>query len=339
MLLCMGLDVSATAAKVAAILAFHGWTSWPSRPTIAKMANAHPNLVSKVCKELEDSGIITRRRRYHKGGNVGIQYTFNGDALVTACADQQHPTLSEAISALNQELQHSPGAVSPSEPPRSDPPPKGATHESLPADTPPPNSPQDATHDSLAAHALPHRSKTATHESLPAPQTSTKAPVGANHDSLAAQPAEPGRDSRFVRGATHDSLPEPEVIEPEGVTLTDEINQSNSGSSDSNVPSTEKARPQDELPRWYKTMARQLDPAILLDFDTLHETAMLAGWTEKVMDSTARLYATNYRNQRVNNPTALFKKLAIQEASKAPAPPASHQSKYSQGNRPRRPNS
>ena len=31
MLLCLSLEVSASAVKVAVALAFHGWTSWPSR--------------------------------------------------------------------------------------------------------------------------------------------------------------------------------------------------------------------------------------------------------------------------------------------------------------------
>ena len=100
MLLCLSLEVSASAAKVASALAFHGWTSWPSRETLGRFANLHPNHVSRACKELEDRGIISRRRRYHQGGNVGIQYTFNGDALVLAAADQNHPTLGHAIAQL-----------------------------------------------------------------------------------------------------------------------------------------------------------------------------------------------------------------------------------------------
>ena len=88
------------AVKVATALAFHGWSSWPSRETLASQTNLHPNHVSRACKELEDAGIVSRRRRYHKGGNVGIQYTFRGDALVAATAGQNHPTLGPSISAL-----------------------------------------------------------------------------------------------------------------------------------------------------------------------------------------------------------------------------------------------
>ena len=100
MLLCLALDVSPSAVKVATALAFHGWSSWPSRETLASLTNLHPNHVSRGAKELEDAGIISRRRRYHRGGTVGIQYTFDGDALVAATVEQNHPTLGPSISAL-----------------------------------------------------------------------------------------------------------------------------------------------------------------------------------------------------------------------------------------------
>ena len=100
MLLCLALDVSPSAVKVASALAFHGWSSWPSRETLASLTNLHPNHVSRGAKELEDAGIISRRRRYHRGGTVGIQYTFDGDALVAATVEQNHPTLGPSISAL-----------------------------------------------------------------------------------------------------------------------------------------------------------------------------------------------------------------------------------------------
>ena len=99
MLLCLALDVSPSAVKVATALAFHGWSSWPSRETLASLTNLHPNHVSRGAKELEDAGIISRRRRYHRGGTVGIQYTFDGDALVAATVEQNHPTLGPSISA------------------------------------------------------------------------------------------------------------------------------------------------------------------------------------------------------------------------------------------------
>ena len=54
MLLCLALDVSPSAVKVATALAFHGWSSWPSRETLASLTNLHPNHVSRGAKELED---------------------------------------------------------------------------------------------------------------------------------------------------------------------------------------------------------------------------------------------------------------------------------------------
>ena len=277
MLLCLSLDVSPSAGKVASALAYHGWSSWPSRDTLASRTNLHPNHISRASKELEDKNILRRQRRYHKGGAVGIQYTFNGAALVAAAADQGHPTLGQAITALAEN--------------------SSAANTKL-----------------VSAHSGPITN-----------------PEAANTNLVSAQLGPRGREYQFGIRANTKLVPKPEVTEPEEVTLIDEINQSNSGSSGSNMPEAEQNRPPAELPPWYRNLARQLDPAILPDFHTLHEAALLAGWTDKVMDSAARIYARNYRNQRVNDPAALFNKLAIQEASKQPVPKptAPRQHRYS----------
>ena len=100
MLLCLALDVSASAAKVAVALAYHGWNSWPSRETLCRLTNLKSPHVTRATNELEKAGVIARRRRYHTGGNVGIQYTFNGLALAKATVEQEHPTLQGAITNL-----------------------------------------------------------------------------------------------------------------------------------------------------------------------------------------------------------------------------------------------
>ena len=94
------MDVSASAVKVAVALAYHGWTSWPSRETLCRLTNLKSPHVTRATNELEKAGFIARRRRYHTGGNVGIQYTFNGLALAEATIHQEHPTLQTAITKL-----------------------------------------------------------------------------------------------------------------------------------------------------------------------------------------------------------------------------------------------
>ena len=49
------------------------------------------------------------------------------------------------------------------------------------------------------------------------------------------------------------------------------------------------------LPAWYQQLETQLDAAIVPNFETIQEAAMLAGWTDQVMASASRLYARNYR--------------------------------------------
>ena len=56
--------------------------------------------VTRAANELEKAGVIARRRKYHTGGNVGIQYIFNGLALAKATVEQEHPTLQGAITNL-----------------------------------------------------------------------------------------------------------------------------------------------------------------------------------------------------------------------------------------------
>ena len=100
MLLCLALDVSPSAVKVASAIASHGWNSWPSRETLCRLTDLKSPNVSRATKELEEAGFIARRRKYHKGGNVGIQYTFNGLAIAAAAVEQEHPTLGDAIINL-----------------------------------------------------------------------------------------------------------------------------------------------------------------------------------------------------------------------------------------------
>ena len=102
--------------------------------------------------------------------------------------------------------------------------------------------------------------------------------------------------------------------------MIDDFNQSISGSSGSNAFDDKRFPATTTLPAWYQQLETQLDAAIVPNFQTIQEAAMLAGWTDQVMASAGRLYARNYRNQRVSNPAALFSKLASQEASKVAVP-------------------
>ena len=99
------------------------------------------------------------------------------------------------------------------------------------------------------------------------------------------------------------------------------INQPISGSSGSTDETP--------IPEWYSRLARQVDASKLPHFQDLHEAALLAGWTGRVMAAAADVYARNYRNQRVTDPVALFRKLAVQEASKQPTPEPQRNLAYS----------
>ena len=312
MLLCLALDVSPSAVKVATALAFHGWSSWPSRETLASLTNLHPNHVSRGAKELEDAGMISRRRRYHRGGTVGIQYTFDGDALVAATVEQNHPTLGPSISALGVGSGANTNLVS-------------AEDEQGPAATA--NTNLVSAEDEQGPHAA------ANTNLVSAEVQDEDSRRGANTNLVSAQVGPTTREYQIGIRANTNLVPEPEVTEPEGVTVTDEFNQSNSGSSGSRDARAKKK----PTPPWYRELAAALDPGRAPDLQAIEEQALLAGWSAAVLQSAARVYLRNYRSQRVSDPFALFRKLAIQEASRIPTEEPQRQRKYSDEHRRRRP--
>ena len=288
MLLCLALDVSPSAVKVAVALAYHGWNSWPSRERLCRLTNLKSPHVTRAANELEKAGVIARRRKYHTGGNVGIQYTFNGLALAKATVEQEHPTLQGAITNLV-------------------------------------TAPENAQ----------NQRSTAITNLVTAEEEDQEASAGAITNLVTAEPGIPQRDYQIGNRAITNLVPEPEVTEPEGVTVIDD-HQSHSGSSGSITPDAKDFPAVAELPAWYQQLERQLDAAIVPNWNTIQEAAMLAGWTDQVMASAARLYARNYRNQQVTNPGALFRKLASQEASKVAVPPKQSRPSYSDDRRKRR---
>ena len=136
MLLCLSLNVSSTTAKVAAAIAYHGWTSWPARETLAELADVLPSHVSRAAKELEQKGILRRGYRYHKGGHVGILYSFIGDALIAHAGGRKHPVLGEAIASLAEAAET-------------------ASTKLVPADIQPPEATQTARTNLVPAHIQP----------------------------------------------------------------------------------------------------------------------------------------------------------------------------------------
>ena len=331
MLLCLALDVSASAVKVAVALAYHGWSSWPSRETLAQLCNLHPNHVSRACKELEEKGFVSRRRRYHKGGAVGIQYTFYGEALATATVDQGHPTLGPSISALAADSAANTDLVSA---PVSDEDHQRAANTDLVSAPVPDEDHQRAANTDLVSAPVPDEDhqRAANTDLVSAPVPDEDHQRTANTDLVSAQPEPRPREYQIGIGANTNLVPEPEVTEPERVTMTDEINQSLSGSSGSG-----DARAKNEPPPWYLELTAALDPSRVPDLQAIEEQALLAGWSAAVLQSAARVYLRNYRNQRVTDPFALFRKLAIQEASRLPTPEPQRQRRYSDEHRRRRP--
>ena len=102
MMLAPLLPVSLQAQRVAFALLWHGWSSIPSRDRLCDFTQiANVSNISKAIKELEVSGIMSRRQRTDSGrGYTGNRYTFRGlvvcQYLVRCC----HPPLAAAAQAI-----------------------------------------------------------------------------------------------------------------------------------------------------------------------------------------------------------------------------------------------
>ena len=88
MILALSLkEVSPTARIVGAALAYHGWSSWPSRDRLAGLLRLDKSNIRKAVRELEKSGAVRSFRRHRTSGN--IQYVFGGQLLLLADAEIQ----------------------------------------------------------------------------------------------------------------------------------------------------------------------------------------------------------------------------------------------------------
>ena len=80
MMLALGLDVSSTAKVLAALVAYHGWLSWPSRDRLAELSGISKSHLSEASKELVTAGVwaVTKTRKDRKWK---YQYAFRGQAF------------------------------------------------------------------------------------------------------------------------------------------------------------------------------------------------------------------------------------------------------------------
>ena len=158
--------------------------------------------------------------------------------------------------------------------------------------------------------------------------------AGANTNLVSAQVGPTTREYQIGIRANTNLVPEPEVTEPEGVTVTDEFNQSISGSSGSRDARAKKK----PTPPWYRELAAALDPGRAPDLQAIEEQALLAGWSAAVLQSAARVYLRNYRSQRVTDPHSRSSgSWRSRKASRLPTAEPQRQRKYSDEHRRRRP--
>ena len=99
--------------------------------------------------------------------------------------------------------------------------------------------------------------------------------------------------------------------------------------------------PDQPPPAWYRRLVDALGTDNAPALRATLETADIAGWTSSTLESAAALYVRHYRDKPVTDPTALLKKIAIQEASRQQRPrdsPRPGTRKYADDYERRRPN-
>ena len=316
MLLCLALDVSASAVKVAVALAYHGWTSWPSRETLCRLTNLKSPHVTRATNELEKAGFVVRRRRYHTGGNVGIQYTFNGMALAEATAHQEHPTLQTAITNLVTAPQNTrdqdPTAITNLVTAEEEDQEARADAVTNPVTAEPGISQRDYQIGNRAVTNL-----------VPEPEDRTgRVTLIDDHQSISGS----GDSTNDVTG--HSDARATEIC-----PACDSTDFAPPACTNCGLIADLPATPPEAVPSppWYKDLAAKIEPSILPAYQWLTEAQMLAGWSDQVMRMASETYARVYRGKTVNAPLELFKKLAIQAARELSRqqPPAMSKSKRS----------
>ena len=110
MVLAYALKVGDRAQKIAGVLLYHGWVSWPSRERLAVLTGLQPSNVSHALSELANAGILERRRKHRSGGKVFTVHVFNGLKVAEVAALGKHPTLEKAARKVLRECRSDTGA-------------------------------------------------------------------------------------------------------------------------------------------------------------------------------------------------------------------------------------
>ena len=90
-------DLTPTSRIVGAVLAYHGWVSWPSLDTLVALLSIDKRNISRSIGELERHGSIRRSKRFGTRGAVSIQYVFSGPKTLDAVDSDEAGELSKRV--------------------------------------------------------------------------------------------------------------------------------------------------------------------------------------------------------------------------------------------------
>ena len=90
-------DLTPTSRIVGAVLAYHGWVSWPSLDTLVALLSIDKRNISRSIGELERHGSIRRSKRFGTRGAVSIQYVFCGPKTLDAVDSDEAGELSKRV--------------------------------------------------------------------------------------------------------------------------------------------------------------------------------------------------------------------------------------------------
>ena len=303
------LPVSPPAQKVATILLWHGWGSYPSRERIARMAGIPAlNNVSRALKELEDADSLYRRRRVESGrGFVGNFYLFNGLAVCQAIVLQGHPTL---LVYAQEILDFYAAAAAEARSIESIP--RGGQPVARSIDSIPPVYPGDTpgvssryqNHNDLID--LNTEIGISINQEVPGPLSIDSIPRGSEAlEPEAVSPIRPALGECPSCGRRTD--PTRSLCLHCGTELYDLPGADGPAVGDSSPVVGEGPG---DPPAWYLELASRVAAENVPDWRALWEDQLLCQFTDEVMVEAAARYGRQYASQRVSVPHALFRKIA-----------------------------
>ena len=298
MLVSYRLPVSRTAQAVAGALLWHGWSSYPSRERLSAMTGiAGLGNISRAQKELEEAGIIVRRKRVKSGrGYAGNTIVFNGRLVCELLAnslDVKMAALAQRVLSLEAQRDGNDEGRSINQIPRVVASDEGFVARSI-NQIPPGVSTRYQNHDDLIDNNIEIINQSSNQ--VPGSRGINEIPrVGSEVQGRGVNLTPRGTPARVCEACGSAELNDDACLAC-GVLVE--------------LPDDASS-----WPAWYKGLAAGVPRENLPEWEELREAQLVAGWSVDVLRRASERYIDRYAGQHVTAPFNLFHAVAVSIAS------------------------